>query len=192
MDHRVEDEVEDGVEDAALDLHSALVTSPIGRAVVAVVLAVLSFWIVAPNMPASAVRTWVDGLWAPADSIGLNQDWSVFSPNPRNQSLDVRARVEYGDGTVEFWDVPEFDPIVGAYRQYRWHKWQERVRLDDASNLWEPTARWVAKRSTTDEIPPVRIVLIRRWIDHQPLTIEGEILDTDWNEYEFFTWEVTP
>jgi hypothetical protein len=172
-----------------LDRHSALVKSSGGRLFVALLLTTLSFWIVAPNMPASAMRARLDALWAPANSIGLNQDWGVFSPNPRNQSLEVRARIEYVDGTSEFWDLPDFDPFIGAYRQYRWQKWQERVRLDETSSLWEPTARWIAERMIATGRLPERIVLIRRWIDHFPLTIDGAV-DSGWNEFEFFTWDV--
>jgi hypothetical protein len=193
-DGRVDDAAGSSARDdsSPRDLHSALVATLYGRLIVGVVLTLFSFWIIAPNMPGSAVRTWTDGLWAPADSIGLNQDWSVFSPNPRDQSLDVRARIEFTDGRVEFWDVPEFDPFIGAYRQYRWHKWQERVRLDDTSNLWAPTAGWIAEQYTTDGVGPERVVLIRRWITHQPLTIDGAIFDEGWNEYEFYSWEPTP
>lgn len=171
------------------DLHSRLVATPVGQSLAAAIVAFMSLWIVAPNMPASAMRTWVDGLWAPANAIGLQQDWGVFSPNPRDHSLDVRARIEYADGTIEFWDLPEYDPILGAYRQYRWQKWQERVRNDESALLWEPTARWIAENKTSGRLPPTRIVLIRRWIDHVPLTIDGVILDGGWNEYEFYTWE---
>lgn len=156
---------------------------------VGLVVTVIAFWIVAPNMPSSAVRDELALLWGPAEATGLVQDWAVFSPNPRNQSLDVRARLEYDDGTIEFWDVPEFDPTIGAFRQYRWNKWQERVRLDDYEDHWEPTAGWIAAQHLRDGIRPVQITLIRRWIDHEPLTADGRPDDGGWNEFEFYVWE---
>ncbi len=172
-----------------VDLHTRLVGHRSGRVAVGIGLVVVAFWIVGPNMPASGARSRIDALWRPAESAGLVQDWEVFSPNPRDQSLDVRALVEHDDDSVEFWDVPEFDPIVGAYRQYRWNKWQERVRLDDESDLWESTAEWIADQNLRDGVRPRRVTLVRRWIDHEPLADDGRFSDSGWNEAEFFTWE---
>ena len=174
-----------------MDRHSALLRSTSGRIVVGIVLVVVGAWIVLPNLPASPVRTDIDVLWQPADRIGLAQDWAVFSPDPRDQSLDVRAEITHADGTVEWWDVPDLDPAVGAYRQYRWNKWQERVRLDARRDLWEPTARWIAAEHARDGAAPVRVRLIRRWIDHLPLTAEGaiDVPPTGWNEFVFHVWE---
>ncbi len=170
-----------------VDAHSALVRTRAGRAIVAIVLVVVGSWIVLPNMPAGPMREQIDGWWAPATEIGLVQDWAVFSPNPRSQSLDVRAEVELASGEVVVWDVPEFDPFVGAFRQYRWKKWQERVRLDARSDLWTPTVDWL-RREFDDQ--PVRITMIRRWIDHGPLTVDGWVDSpaSGWNEFRFCTW----
>lgn len=159
---------------------------------VALVVAVTALWIVGPNIPSSAVRDRLAPLWEPAEVTGLVQDWSVFSPNPRSQSIDVRARLEYGDGTIAFWDVPEFEPTFGALRQYRWHKWQERLRLDDREDHWQPTAEWIADHERRDGVAPERVTLIRRWIDHEPLTSNGPTMDAGWNEFEFYEWERDP
>lgn len=159
-----------------------------GRVRVGVVVAVVALWIVAPNIPSSAVRDELSPLWEPAVVTGLEQDWAVFSPNPRNQSVDVRARIEFDDGTTEFWDVPEFGPGIGALRQYRWNKWQERIRLDDSEVDWQPTAEWIADQHLRNSVRPPQITLIRRWIDHEPLTADGPAVDLGWNEFEFYVW----
>ncbi len=155
------------------------------------VVVVVGSWIALPNLPAGPMRERLDAWWAPAIEVGLVQDWAVFSPNPRSQSLDVRAEVELASGEVVVWDVPEFDPVVGALRQYRWKKWQERVRLDARRDLWAPTVDWL--RSEYDD-EPVRITLIRRWIDHGPLTNDGRIDDPadGWNAFAFCTWPADP
>ena len=174
--------------EVAGDAHSALVATTAGRIVVAALMLIAAVWIALPNLPASMTRDRLDTVWTPADRLGVIQDWAVFSPNPRSQSLDVQARVEFADGDTTLWEVPEFDPFVGAYRQYRWKKWQERVRLDARRDLWDPAAEWLAGELARDGERPVRITLIRRWIDHQPLTDEG-VDDGDWNEFEFHVWE---
>jgi len=172
--------------DAPNDLHSRLVGSDLGRWIAGLILLVGSVWIVLPNMPASPMRDRVDAIWAPATEIGLVQDWAVFSPNPRSQSLDVRAEIELESGEVIIWDLPEFDPVVGAFRQYRWKKWQERVRLDARTDLWGPAVEWL-RREYPDA---VRVTLIRRWIDHEPLSESGAIDSPSdgWNEFRFCTW----
>jgi len=168
------------------DLHSRLVNSAVGRWAVGMMLVVGTVWIALPNMPASPMRDRIDAVWAPATEIGLVQDWAVFSPNPRSQSLDVRAEIKLESGEVVMWDVPEFDPIVGAFRQYRWKKWQERVRLDARTDLWGPTVDWLRR-----EYPnAARVTLIRRWIDHKPLNEFGvsDSPSIGWNGFRFCTW----
>ncbi len=172
------------------DAHSRLLRSRAGRWFVGLVTAVGSLWIVGPNMPAGPFRDEVDAVWRPATEIGLVQDWGVFSPDPRDQSLDVRARVEFDDGTSTMWDVPDLDPFIGAYRQYRWQKWQERVRLDDNARLWDTTAAWIGDQYDGDDHRVVTVTLIRRWIDHEPLG-SPEPIDSAWNEFEFHVWEPT-
>lgn len=172
-----------------VDLHTRLLRTPLGRGVVGLIVLVGSFWIVTPNVPRSPVHHELEGWWKPAETIGLVQDWAVFSPNPRGESIDVRARVEHDDGTIEFWDVPEFDPGFGAYRQYRWHKWQERIRLDNRELYWPSTAEWIADQHLRDGARPARVTLIRRWIVHEPLVAGGGIVDSGWNEFEFYTWD---
>lgn len=169
------------------DLHTRLASGRRGRIAITVAVVVIAVWIVGPNLPASAARDRLDVLWWPMPRIGFNQNWEVFSPDPRDQTLDVRARIEHADGTVEWWDVPDFDPVVGSFREYRWNKWQERVRLDAREDLWDPTAEWVAERHRRDGQLPDRVTLIRRWIDHGPLTEDGRT-DSDWNEFEFHVW----
>lgn len=177
------------IDGADVDRHTLLIADPRGRAIAALAVVVMSFWIVVPNIPGSMVRDRLDAFWTPATHIGLTQDWAVFSPNPRSQSIDVRARVEFDDGSIRFWDVPEYDLGFGAYRAYRWHKWQERVRLDDREDFWLPTAAWIAGEFARDGVLPMRVTLIRRWIDHEPLTDIGDTIDNGWNEFEFYVWE---
>lgn len=169
------------------DPHSLLVANPAGRVFCVVLLVVLGVWIVAPNMPASPIRNRVDSLWQPATNIGLIQDWSVFSPNPRAESIDLYALVEYEDGSAVRWDVPRGDPIVGAYFTYRWHKWQDRVRLDVRSDLWPTTGEWIARQHERDGELPATVRLVRRWRVHEPLTASG-VVDSAWMEFEFYEW----
>lgn len=147
----------------------------------------MAFWIVAPNMPAGPVRERTDVLWSPAVKLGFDQNWSVFSPNPRDQSLEVVAVLEYPDGSTGEWTVPEFNALFGAYRGYRWGKWQERIRLDSEERLWESTAAWIAANNQVDGVAPSTVRLVRRWRDVAPLTASG-FTPNPTNEFEYYVW----
>ncbi len=153
----------------------------------AIIVFVMSIWILGPNMPASPVRDTVDIVWAPAINAGLDQSWSVFSPNPRDQSIEVIAVLEYDDGTSTEWTLPEFGPLIGSLRTYRWRKWQERVRLDSNSPYWEPSAAWIADHNRIDGEQPNTVRLLRRWTVLAPLTAAG-VVDNGENEFEFYVW----
>lgn len=172
-----------------LDLQTKLLHSRLGRVAIGIVMVLGIVWVLLPNLPESGVRDDIASVWKPAEQIGLVQDWAVFSPNPRSQSIDVRARIAFDDGSIDFWDVPDFDPAIGALRQYRWHKWQERLRLDDHEVYWLPTAEWIADHNARDGVRPLRVTLIRRWIDHEPLTAAGPTINHGWNQFEFYEWE---
>jgi hypothetical protein len=170
------------------DAHTALVRTCVGKVVVAVLVVVMSVWIVGPNLPASPARDTVDVVWSPAVQAGFEQNWSVFSPNPRAQSLEVIAVAEFADGTTTEWKLPEFGPALGPYRIYRWRKWQERVRLDASERYWGSSAAWIAGDVARGDELPVRVRLLRRWRDLAPLTSIG-IIDTGLNQFEFYVWE---
>ncbi len=184
-----DDRMEQGGRPSDGGWQSRVLTERFGRLRVGLLIAIASFWIVAPNIPSSAIRDEVDWLWEPAEEMGLVQDWAVFSPNPRSQSIDVRARIEFDDGSIDFWDVPEFDPTIGALRSYRWHKWQERIRLNNREFRWPAAAEWIAHQYERDGRLPRRVTMIRRWIDHDPLIAGAPAPDSGWNEFEFFVWE---
>ena len=169
------------------DLHTRLVDSPAGRVGVTLLVAVLAVWLVGPNVPDGPARQTLDVVWQPGVTVGLEQNWSVFSPDPRAESLEVVAIVEHGDGSTEEWRIPEADPVVGPYRSYRWRKWQELVRLDVNERFWDPTAEWVAREHARDGRLPSTVRLIRRWKPIAPLTADG-IAPTSWNEFEFHVW----
>jgi hypothetical protein len=170
------------------DAHTALVHTRVGKVVVVVLVVVMSIWIVGPNLPASPARYRVDVVWSPAVNAGFEQNWSVFSPNPRTQSLEVVAVAEFADGTTTKWKLPEFGPALGPYRIYRWRKWQERIRLDANERYWDSSAAWIASDVARGDELPVRVRLLRRWRDLAPLTADG-IVDTGLNEFEFYVWE---
>ena len=168
-----------------VDAHTALLQRRSGRSVVAVVVVVMAVWTLGPNLPDGPATDRVEVLWSPATDAGFDQNWSVFSPNPRSQSLDVDAIVEFADGTTTTWMVPDADPI--GWRSARWRKWVERIRLDTNERLWDAAAGWIAEQHRRDGQLPVSVRLTRRWIDHVPLTEDGAV-DREPRSFEFHVW----
>ncbi|MDT7547216.1 MAG: hypothetical protein QOE99_3326 [Actinomycetota bacterium] len=138
-------------------------TSPVGRAVITLLMAVLAVSVLLWNMPAGRPRDVVRP--TPAHvlfPLGLDQDWALFAPDPRAFSVGVFARITYADGRERIRVPPHNGHLLAPYRSYRWQKYVERLRADEYSNLWEPTARWIAR----DAGPGVtKVVLVRTFQD---------------------------
>ena len=118
--------------------------------------------------------------------LGLYQSWSVFAPNPSTASVAVEADIHFADGEVVRHRFPHGDDLVGAYREYRWRKWERRVRLDRYDHLWRDAAEWLAARYEDDGTVE-RIVLIRRFSDTpEPGSDEQRI----WQSVEFYEYDV--
>jgi hypothetical protein len=123
-------------------------------------------------------------------ATGLNQNWGVFAPNPRRETLDFVARLTYADGTTETVTVPRGGRLIGSYWDYRWRKWYEYVRSDDHEDLWAPAAAWFAGRARAEGKQPVKVVLVRRW---QPTLPPGPgPSHASWHEFAYYTYEVPP
>jgi hypothetical protein len=107
------------------------------------VLACVVFWNLPPGQPREATRPLASTV---TQSLGLEQDWALFAPDPRGFSVGVFATITHSDGRVDRWVPPHNGLVFAPYRTYRWQKYVERLRGDDYSGLWEPTARWLARK----------------------------------------------
>jgi hypothetical protein len=117
--------------------------------------------------------------------LGSEQAWGVFSPNPRRISIDLEGRVTFADGSTATWEVPD-GPIVGTnLRYYRWRKWLERIRADDARRFWEPTATWIASLHEGGPSPVERVELVRFFRDNR---VRGP--QPSWQQATFFVLDL--
>jgi hypothetical protein len=99
---------------------------------------------------------------------GSDQGWSIFSPNPRQQTVYVLARVERSDGSVVVHPIPTgIGP--SAYWGYRWQKYEESLSDPTGGRaLWRPYAEWVVNQDQHQGGKPVRVTLVRRVSDNLP------------------------
>lgn len=138
-------------------------SSALGQGVIAAGCAVVVLAVLGWNLPAGrphdrAVRA----LGPVTQGLGLEQDWALFAPDPRSFGVGVHATLTYADGRTRRWDPPHNGLLLSPYRTYRWQKYVERLRADDYSSLWDPTARWLARRYGPGV---VRVVLTRTFRD---------------------------
>jgi hypothetical protein len=116
--------------------------------------------------------------------VASEQQWGVFAPDPRTTSLRIEGHVTFADGTTAVWTLPEGARIGANLRYYRWRKWLERVRSDDYTALWDPTARWIADEHSGGPSPVAKVELVRRFHDN---TLRGDPLP--YREFVYFTYE---
>jgi hypothetical protein len=136
----------------------------LGRGVISVVVTVLVVCITGWNLPGhSALRTDVRGRIEPlVNALAIDQGWGVFAPNPSRTSMILTAEVEFADGSMEVFEFPDGDPLIGAYREFRWRKLERRFIADDGwRSLRAPTARWVAAQLATPARPVTSVTLVR-------------------------------
>lgn len=169
-----------------MGLQERVERSELGRGVISGVLVLTLAAVLATNLPPSEVR---DGLTKTAGpyltAIGLDQNWGVFAPDPRPESVLVEARVEYADGGTSVWRVPRARGFAELH-DYRWQKYGENVRLDDRQALWRPLAEYVARDARRGGRQPVKVTLVRRW---SPILPPGPGPGSEpWREYAYFTF----
>ena len=140
-----------------------------GRGAISAFIAVTLAFSVATNLPSSQLR---QDLMRPGqpylNALGLDQNWSVFAPDPRRTVIDLRAIVRFDDGSKAVWRIPENDPVVGGLRDYRWRKWMENAIQDGNEVLWRPAALWAAKHVHRRRHGVVEVRLVRRLADLLP------------------------
>ena len=138
-------------------------SSALGRALLSLLMLVVLVGVLLWNLPAGRPHDRARTVVGPVvQALGLEQDWALFAPEPRSFGVGVSATVTHRDGRTEHWSPPHNGLLVTPYRTYRWQKYIERLRADDYANLWEPTARWVARQAGSDV---TKVILTRTFRD---------------------------
>lgn len=159
-----------------------------GQTIITYALLVALAALVVQNLPASVVRRDLGSLDSGAHRLGYDQDWSVFAPDPRPENLRVYATLTYPDGSTRRWDMPKGNPWLNAYSDFRWQKYQERVRADSYSGLWQPLSQWLAANQTKSGEHPVKVVLSRRFRAVTPIGQPATVPPPAWTTQVIFTY----
>ena len=134
-----------------------------GRAIISVFILATLVTLLTANLPGVAPPARAPAGGSPyLYGLGLDQQWGVFAPDPRQETVDVFARVTFADGSLGTWRVPTRGPVVGEYVDYRWLKWDEYVVQPGTVDLWKPVALYVARQYATPRAPPGAVNLTNR------------------------------
>jgi hypothetical protein len=139
------------------------------------------------NLPPSRLATATSNTARPfIRAAGLDQNWELFAPVPRESSIDLRADVTLGDGQVRSWHPPKQGLFFEPYRSYRWWKWADYIRKDSYSNYWYQFSLWVAHMFAREH--PSSITLVRLWRNSTP---PGTSHVDSWHSYAFYTLQLS-
>lgn len=132
---------------------------------------VMAFW----GLPGSRFRAY---MVAPVHDYviksGLWHSWDMFSPDPLSMTYNLHAQVFFPDGSLKIWEFPRMEKLGywDRYQKERYRKWRERVRQDVYANIWDDTARYIARLHRNPTNQPVRVVLVRQWESIPPPQFE--------------------
>lgn len=116
------------------------------------------------NLPASAIKRAASPLSDPiALSAGLDQNWSVFAPNPPTRQEDVEVHVAMASGTDKVWKFPRLNPVFGVALSHRWRKFKES--LLSSPQLRPEFAHWVVRELTEPGDHAVHVDMLLRTED---------------------------
>ncbi len=144
--------------------------SAAGRGMLSTLIVVTLIAIVAINLPQSELRRQLLRPGQPyLNALGVDQNWSLFAPDPRRVVIDVSASVAYDDGRSVRWSFPHDDAVIGTYRDYRWRKWEENLISPlNAAPLWRSAALWAAGQETRSGHAVTGVSLIERFAPLAP------------------------
>jgi hypothetical protein len=146
-----------------------LESTRVGRLLISALVVAIVGGLVVWNLPTSKLRT--EGLRVAGPgvrAVGLDQNWSVFAPDPYRDSFFLVARVTYADGSTGAWAPPEGGDALGAYWDFRWGKWAEWTVAGNA-DLCRGTADYVLRELAGEGTQATRVELLaRRRVNARP------------------------
>jgi hypothetical protein len=161
-----------------------------GRILISAFLILILFSVIAANLYPSDLKHQFFRVAKPVIYVtGLDQGWDVFSPNVRQESIELHAQIRYEDGTIGTWTIPHGGALFGAYWDYRWRKWAELLTLGFGQKELEPASRWIVRHHADKGRRPVAIQLIERYSE---LAYPGtKPTHTPWNTKVVYTLDLT-
>jgi hypothetical protein len=132
----------------------------------------------------------------PFRKLGLTQRWDMFSPEPKSVDVHVMAEVTFADGRTTTVNLSKMDEygFLARYQRNRWRKFfNDHVRLDRNSAMWEPVVRNIARNfESHGKSGPISVVLLRYWRLVRKPDDSVESLPSYFNRGNFYRWKAEP
>jgi hypothetical protein len=128
--------------------------------------------------------------------MGLQQEWSLFAPDPLVVNSYVDAHVALQNGEVRIWTFPQLETLdfKERYSKARYRKYAGWLYRNDFSYAWPDAARYVARQFQSSASRPRSVDLVRHWARIPPLTSDRDERDTvpEWRSNIFFVYQIPP
>jgi hypothetical protein len=137
------------------------------------------------NLPDAAITRAVAPFVGPiALSVGLDQNWSMFTPTPPQRLEHIEVHVVMASGEDKVWTVPRRNQILGVAFSHRWRKFKEYLVTNE--DIRPDFVHWVARELTRPGDHPVRIDMLLRTEGLPPPGVQGpgsSTVQTLYSEY---------
>lgn len=103
--------------------------------------------------------------WGYYHYIGLDQNFGVFAPAPRNQNPHLVALITYKDGTTKLWMSPRMEQLdlLTRMQKERYRKFfDDNIAWPTYKGMWPGITSYLARSNYDDpDNPPQSVTLIR-------------------------------
>jgi hypothetical protein len=142
------------------------------EAAISVMVVVILVVGVVGNMPDAAITRAVAPIAQPISlSVGLDQNWSMFTPTPPQRLEYIEVHVVMASGADKVWTVPRRNQILGVAFSHRWRKFKEYLVTND--DIRPDFVHWVVRELTRPGDHPVRVDLLLRTEVLPPPGVQG-------------------
>jgi hypothetical protein len=103
--------------------------------------------------------------WGYYHYLGLDQDFGVFAPIPRNQNPHLIALITYKDGSTKLWESPRIEWMdqLTRMQKERYRKFfDDNLAWPTYKLLWPDLTSYIARSNYDDpDNPPEKVTLFR-------------------------------
>jgi hypothetical protein len=137
----------------------------------AMIVVILAIGVVG-NLPNAAITRAVSPL---ADRIalplGLDQNWSMYAPNPPQRQENIEVHITMADGADKVWTLPRLNPVFGVAFSHRWRKFKESLVTEE--QIRPDFVHWVVRELTGQGERPVHVEMLLRTEAIPPPGVSG-------------------
>jgi hypothetical protein len=176
---------------------------------VAVHIVAITLWVIPVNDSLTRVVRKTVGPYF--SLVGLQQEWSLFAPDPIAANSYVDAEVVLEDGEVRTWDFPRLESLdfKERYGKARYRKFAGWLYRRNYAYAWADAARYAARQFRGAGSAVRTVKLLRHWERIPPMTAASGLTDDKkrssvplsrssvplsptWHSIVFFVYDVPP